>query len=201
MDRHWLLSNTCYGNRLPGDVRGFVGRVWEHRSLDPEQKPRVLHNGPGTPCDESIPGLEEAARERMRGPAIRLTREHAKALLSQFQETARFRGWTIWAVAIMPDHFHLVVSVPGDPSPSKVLGDFKSWGTRSLSTRFGVPKSETWWTQHGSKRKLPDDAAITAAAHYVLYEQPDPLLTWSPATGLRYGRPPRPGKGLASVEA
>ena len=27
MERYWLLTNTCYGNWLPGDARGFVGRV------------------------------------------------------------------------------------------------------------------------------------------------------------------------------
>ena len=60
MDRHWLLTNTCYGNRLPGDARGFVGRVWDHRPDDPEDKTRVAHNLPGTPCDEDVPGLEQA---------------------------------------------------------------------------------------------------------------------------------------------
>src|SRR5205823_9258660 len=94
------------------------------------------------------------------------------------------------AVAIMFNHFHIVVGVMGDPKPSKILGDFKSWGTRRLSERFGSPASETWWTEHGSKRKLRDEAALSAAIHYVLYEQPNPLITWSPETGLHYGRPP-----------
>jgi REP element-mobilizing transposase RayT len=51
---------------------------------------------------------------------------HAEALLTQFQETARIRGWELRAVAIMFNHFHIVVGVPGDPKPSKILGDFKS---------------------------------------------------------------------------
>src|SRR4051794_36111565 len=115
MDRHWLLTNTCYGTRLPGDRRGFVGRVREHRPLDPEDKPRVTHNGPGAPCDADMPGLAAAAGGRMRGPVIRLTTAHAEALLAQLLETARHRGWSILAVAIMCDHFHIVVAVPGDP--------------------------------------------------------------------------------------
>src|SRR5947209_14289567 len=48
VDRHWLLSNTCYGNWLPGAAPGFVGRVWEHRPFDPEEAPRVAHDLPGT---------------------------------------------------------------------------------------------------------------------------------------------------------
>ena len=72
--------------------------------------------------------------------------------------------------------------------PSKILGDFKNWCTRTLSRRFGEPPSQTWWTERGSKRKLPDEDALRAAIHYVLCKQPNPLLTWSPTTGLN---PPR----------
>jgi len=189
MDRHWLLTNTCYGNRLPGDRRGFVGRVLDHRPGDPDEMRRVVHNIPGTECDEDISGLEEASRDLMKGPPIQLTVSHAEVLLKQLQETARIREWELLAVAVMFDHFHIVVGVLGDPSPSKVLGDFKSWGTRALSKAFGAPDSKTWWTERGSKRKLPNEGAIAGAIHYVLYEQPSPLLTWSPATGLCYGIP------------
>ncbi len=194
MDRYWLLTNTCYGNWLPGDARGFVGRVWEHRPLDPDEKPRVNHDLPGTPYDEKLPGLEEAARGKMKGLPIHLTTAQAETLLTQFQETAGFRGWEIRAVAIMYNHFHIVVGVVGDPAPSEILGDFKSWGTRTLSKEFGAPPAQTWWTERGSKRKLPTEEAVAAAIHYLLYEQPDLLLTWSPETGLHYGRPPRPGE-------
>ena len=191
MDRHWLLTNTAYGNRLPGDARGFVGNVWEHRPLDPDKR-RVAHNVPGTDCDRDLPKLEAAAHSQLKCPPIHLTVVHAESLLKQFQETARIRGWTIQAVAIMFDHWHMVVGVLGDPAPSKILGDFKSWGTRALTKQFGAPLSETWWTQSGSKRKLPNEQAILAAIHYALYDQPNPLITWSPDTGLHYGNPPKP---------
>lgn len=85
----------------------------------------------------------------------------------------------------MFNHWHIVVGVPGDPKPSKILGDFKSWGTRCLSERFGAPPSETWWTERGSKRKLPNQKAILGATNYVLYKQPNPLVVWSPETSPR----------------
>jgi REP element-mobilizing transposase RayT len=191
MDRYWLLTNTCYGTWLPGAARGFVGRVWEHRPPDPEEVPRVAHEVPGTPYDEDMPGLERAAREHMKGPLLHLETAHAEAALAQLRETTAHRGWEILAVAIMFNHFHIVVGVPGDPKPGKILGDFKSWATRALSQRFGAPASATWWTERGSKRKLKDEAAIAAAVRYVLYDQPNPLVTWSPETGLHYGPPPR----------
>ncbi len=184
MDRYWLLTNTCYGTWLPGGPHGFVGHVWEHRPEDSAEDRRVVHDLPGTPCDEDIPELQQAARKRMRGPPIQLTLEQALVLLEQFQETARIRGWSIEAAAIMGNHFHLVVGVSGDPKPGKILGDFKSWGTRRLSERFGEPLSETWWTERGSKRKLAGETARRQASHYVLYRQPNPLVTWSPTLGF-----------------
>ena len=183
MDRYWLLSNTCYGHWLPGDSRGFVGHVMEHRQLDTTAERRIVHDVPGTPYDEEMPGLQQAAHEIMLGPPVCLTRDHAEVAFRQFQETSRVRRWSIEAVAIMFNHFHLVVGVLGDPKPGKILGGFKSWGTRALSNRFGAPPSETWWTERGSKRKLPDAKALAAAVQYVLYRQTNPLLTWSPSTG------------------
>jgi REP element-mobilizing transposase RayT len=199
MDRYWLLSNTCYGTWLPGKARGFIGHVWEHRDADPESDIRVMHNMPGTPCDEDMPGLEQAAQRLMKGPPIHLDVARAEATLAQFLETATHRGWEIEAVAIMYNHFHIVVGVPGDPMPGKILGDFKSWATRKLTKMFGAPASQTWWTERGSKRKLKDEAARRDAVHYVLYKQPNPLITWSPSTGLHYGYPPQPSVP-ASVE-
>ena len=197
MDRHWFLTNTCYGAWLPGAGRGFVGRVWEHRPFDPEEASRVTHDLPGTPYDEDMPGLEQASRELMKGAPINLETAQAETALAQFRETAGFRGWAIRAVAIMFNHFHIVVGVSGDPNPSKILGDFKSWATRRLSQRFGAPASKTWWTERGSKRKLANENAIAAAIHYVLYDQPHPLVTWSPETGLHYGPPTGPSSAKA----
>jgi hypothetical protein len=190
MDRYWFLTNTCYGNWLPGDPRGFVGQVWEHRRFDPRKR-RVRHNVPTTDYDRRMSGLHRSSAALLKCPPIKLTVTHAEALLAQLQETAGKRQWQLLAIAIMYNHFHIVVGVPGDPSPSKILGDFKSWGTRKLTERFGAPASETWWSARGSKRKLPGELAIVGAMHYVLYEQPQPLVTFSPQTGSCYGIPPR----------
>ena len=123
-------------------------------------------------------GLYEESVARMKGLPVLLTQRQADVLLTQFLETARFRSWQVLAAAVMANYFHLVVGVNGDPDPAKVLGDFKSWGTRSLSARFGAPASRTWWTERGSKRKLPDDNAIQRAVEYVRWKQPNPLAVW-----------------------
>ena len=126
-----------------------------------------------------MPGLEASARHQMRGPPIYLDRAKAERVLAQFQETASYRGWVIRAVAVMYNHFHIVVHVPGDPCPRKVLADFKAYATRALNRAYGIPSSETWWTVRGSKRKLKDDAAVRDATAYVVGRQPNPLAVWS----------------------
>jgi REP element-mobilizing transposase RayT len=119
----------------------------------------------------------------MTGPPIFLDREKAEVLFEQFRETATHRGWTIRAVAIMANHWHMVVQVPDDPPPGKILADFKAYGSRALNRKHGKPPSDTWWTAKGSKRKLGDDRALEAGSNYVLYKQPNPLLVWSPELG------------------
>lgn len=191
--RHWLLTSTFYGAWLPGDERGFVGSVRDRRAGEPECVVRLEHDLPGDAYDASIPGLKRASAELMTGPPIFLELVHAQVLLAQFLETAEYRQWTVEAVAILYNHCHLVVTVPGDPDPTTVLGDFKAYGSRALNRLFGKPRSDTWWTCGGSKRKLPDDRAVRSGIAYVLYRQYNPLLTWQqgdPPDGVPGPRPP-----------
>jgi REP element-mobilizing transposase RayT len=102
----------------------------------------------------------------------------AQPLLEQFQETEVYRGWRLFAVAIMANHCHLVVGVPGDPEPEVLLRDFKSYGSRRLNSRWPKPASGTWWTESGSRRKLATEEAVLAAIQYVV-EQLYPLLIWN----------------------
>jgi REP element-mobilizing transposase RayT len=178
--RAWLLTNTTYGSHLPGDVRGSVTSVRDLRPNDVLTTVRIEHDIPGEQCEEAMPGLHYAACAQMKGPAIYFDLEKANVVLAQFRETATFRGWVLRAVAIMPDHFHIVMQVHDDPDPRKLLADFKAYGSRVLNRKYGTPPSETWWTDKGSKRKLKNEEALAAAIHYVLKKQPNPLIVWSP---------------------
>jgi REP element-mobilizing transposase RayT len=178
--RTWLLTNTSYSTWLPGDPRGCVTSV---RDLRPDDQPRIVrfeHDLPGEPWEDPLPGLYRSAAENMCGPPIHLNLAQAEALLGQFRETSGYRGRTLLAVAVMRNHFHMVVQVPGDPCPKRMLADFKAYGTRALNGRFGRPLSERWWTENGSNRKVRD---VPAAVHYVLYKQPYSLVVWSPELG------------------
>lgn len=177
MDRYWLITWTCYGNWLPGDPRGFVSRVRDRRSDDPNVSNRITHNQPGTDCDRDISALRQSALASLKGDPIRLDRTQARILFEQFHETATYRGWNLAAVAIMTNHIHLVVGFYGDPAPDRCMGDFKAYGSRRLNQRFGKPPSDTWWTDKGSQRKLPNVEAIRSAIAYVL-RQRFALLVW-----------------------
>jgi REP element-mobilizing transposase RayT len=126
-----------------------------------------VHNIPGTEFDQDIPALHHAATKLLRGEPIRLNREQADALQSQFRETAAFRGWQIIASAIMANHVPLVVGVAGNPDPTKILGDFKAFGSRAMNAMRGKPAAGTWWAYSGSKRKLGDESSLIAAVAYV----------------------------------
>ncbi len=173
-----------YGNWLPGDKRGFVSNVRD------SEGPEIRHNVPGTEYDADIPNLENHAFGRLIGDPVRMDVPQAEALFGQFEETAAYRGWRLFAVGIMANHCHVVIGVPGDPEPQKLLQSLKSYGSRALNRHWARPESGTWWTESGSKRKLLDDAAVLAAIHYVV-DQGYPLLIWTtavPELNLNGGR-------------
>ncbi len=170
-DRFWLLTSTTYGTWLPGDERGFVSNVADGPG------PEVRHNIPGTPYDADMPGLVHSSLATLKGPPVQFSSAMAAQTLHQFLETADHRDWLLCAVAVMATHFHSVVGVPGDPDPDHLLRDFKSYASRRLNTHFPRPESGTWWTTGGSKRKLPNEAAVHAGVRYVK-NQPSPLVIW-----------------------
>lgn len=168
MDRYWLLTWTTYGTWLPGDSRGSVTTL-----LGPDGN-RETYNCIGTdPAPPRADLRRFAAGKRSAEPAY-LTSGQAGCVLQQFHETAAFRQWRLVAAAVLSNHCHLVVGVPGDPAPEKVLGDFKAYGTRRLNREFGQRR---WWTESGSTRKLADEGAVIAARGYVR-NQTRPLATF-----------------------
>ena len=172
IDRYWHLTWTTYGQWLPGDRRGSVTRIRLRN-----QDHRVEEDQRGTPRTEPIPRLHEVAANAMLGPPVLLTNAQAADLLTQFRETCEYRMWVLVATAIMANHLHLLIGVPGDPDPEALLRDFKSWGSRKLNRTYTKPTSGTWWTESGSKRRKGDISAILNTIDYIA-NQEYPLLIW-----------------------
>lgn len=188
LDRYWFLTWTTYGTWLPGDERGFVSNV------DLGDGTIIRVNQVGVEPLRNLPNLKRVAASQLNGKPVFLHEQQAHHLMNQFFETARFRQWGLQGVAIMRNPVHIVVGVPGNPEPEVLLRDFKSYGSRCLNRQFEIPKSGTWWTESGSRRKLKDDRAIATAVAYVR-DQVSPLAVWiSPLwlkeVGLHYDRSP-----------
>jgi REP element-mobilizing transposase RayT len=171
MDRFWLLTWTTYGTWLPGDVRGSVSSVRNGPA------PRHRNNTPGTAYDQSIPGLVKSSKALMKGPVVYLNQSQAEVVCCQIQQTASFRGWKLVALAIMNNHIHALIGVNGDPEPWQILRDLKSYASRALNSKWGKPEGGRWWTESGSRRKLPNETAIKAAIQYI-QRQDFPLVVW-----------------------
>jgi hypothetical protein len=77
----------------------------------------------------------------------------------------------------MANHVHLVVGVPGDPDPSALLRDFKSYASRALNLRDRRSVKPRWWTEQGSKRKIADWDNLETVLRYVR-EQAYALDVW-----------------------
>lgn len=184
--RTWLLTSTTYGTWLPGDQRGFVGRVRDLRPDDEAVSGRVEHDHPGTEYDAGIPNLREASIALMKGEPVWLNPDQAVVVRDQFIETASHRGWELHAASVMSNHFHLVVTAKTEILTDAMLRDFKAYASRALNRRWSKPTSGTWWTASGSRRRLPDERAIEAAIQYVL-NQHKPLAI-HPLSGGR--KPP-----------
>ena len=116
----------------------------------------------------------------MRADAILLEPSHAAEVFAQFREIASVRSWTLLALAILPNHIHVVVRVEGDPDGADVLRDFKSYASRRLNEVYGKPASGSWWSESGSRRVLRDESNVIAAVRYVR-EQEGALLVWAVA--------------------
>ena len=159
MDRYWFLTWTTYADRLPGDARGFVSNV------PTPCGPSARQNIPGRPPTADVPWMRSYSEQLLVSDTVRLTSEQAEAVSEQIEETARYRGWELLASGVMANHVHLIVGVDGDPEPDVLLRDFKSYASRRLNTRFG--RRERWWTESGSRRKLPDGTAVRQAVQYV----------------------------------
>lgn len=114
----------------------------------------------------------------MTGPPIVLDLDSAAIVLRAIRSQTDFREFALGAGAVMADHVHVVVGVPGDPDPSDLLRILKAYASRALTAERGKPASGTWWTQSGSNRRLRGETHVQAAIEYVR-RQSRPLALWA----------------------
>jgi REP element-mobilizing transposase RayT len=160
-DRPFAIHITwaCYGNWLPGDLRGYVSNT-----LDPKGGFAPKQNIPGTPYTADDGHTYKHARELQKYGTVRLTTDIARAAAEALVEAAAVRQWRILRAAIMANHVHVVITDCPDDGP-EVRRVLKGTSQAGMSEKFGKPMR--WWTAEGSDRYKHDWQAIDKAVNYV----------------------------------
>lgn len=150
----YLLTWTTYGTWLPGDQRG---------SVDSQHN---VYGEPYAPTDARRQGAN--ARGLSQAP-LRLDEGARQVVRETIVEHCAFRQWELVALNVRSNHVHLVVR--SDQTPAATASRLKARATRVLRERGLVAAGRAVWTERGSGRYLWDEAAIRAAARYVLEGQ------------------------------
>ena len=166
--RYAIVTSTTYGTWLPGDKRGFVSRFYDDKGNI------RLQNEYGTACAADQPNLVKIAQKRLKSEATLLTRQHATIILHEWCETVAYHKWHLFAAAIMPNHFHLVLAAPSDCDKTTLLRRLKTYPSRALNKVYG---QREWWTSSGSVRYCFDEESLLTRIEYVK-KQPTSLLVW-----------------------
>lgn len=104
---HIILST--YGFWLPNDPRGSWSetiRVYDLLQFGAATKVQTTRSVAHTPHDRA---LRLAAKQTLRHKPVRFTGLQARAIARGFQMASGEHGYVIYALAILPDHAHLVL--------------------------------------------------------------------------------------------
>lgn len=153
-----LITFSCYGHHLHGDVRG---------SVDPD------HNVPGTPGRPVESALEKFERGEMKESAYRLDARRREIVLGAIIDVCRYRGWLLLAAHVRETHLHVVAD--GECTPETMMGDFKRYASRALNAAGLDGARQQRWARHGSTTMLGDVQARERAIRYVVGKQGEPM--------------------------
>ena len=144
----YFLTWTTYGMWLPGDQRGWVDK----------HDPTCIQN-PDPQC-------ENAAKARLKESSVKLSNILRKVVEKAIRETCAFRGWKIYALAVLSNHVHLIVAV-SDKEPKQILRIVKAYGSRALNRENRQTQRKRWWTSGGSAGRIYQKDSLNAAIAYV----------------------------------
>jgi putative transposase len=120
-------------------------------------------------------------------------------------ETTARNGYRVYALAIMPDHVHLVIAAgPTNPAAPKILNNLKGVASRrvfqaSPELKADLGSNHLWANEYQAKR-LPTFAAVEQARRYVQHNpveagfspQDYPWLTLLPYNAVQESVRPQP---------
>lgn len=170
---HFIFS--AYGFWLPNDPRGSWSetvRSFDLLQFGPATKVTTTRSIAAKPHDRA---LRTAAKQALRYPPVRFTGTQARALAQGFAIAASERDYTLHALAIMPDHVHIVVARHARHI-KEIAAHLKSKATRQLTNeslhplaahaspagRIPSPWSRNYWCPF-----LRDEDHMQRAIQYV----------------------------------
>lgn len=124
------------------------------------------------------PDAKRASYEQrlMDQPPYELDSARRSAVLAALQEDCSHRGWNLLAAHVRKNHIHAIVEA--EAPPEKIMNDFKSYASRCLNRLNPAEKDRKRWARHGSTRWLWNNEQISAALHYVVEEQGEPMALY-----------------------
>lgn len=161
------LTFTAYGSWLPNDPRGSGSKSvgsW----------PLFAHGGATRLEDRSVsvagrsfdPAWRDAARADLKFPPVVWTGVQAVAIARGFEQSVNESEYRLWALAILPDHVHVVVAEHAT-SPTRIAGHLKGRATQELRASCGWPPDQPVWGKRSWVSWLNSDDAVLAAIRYV----------------------------------
>ena len=150
-----LITVRTYGTWLHGDKRLSVDR----HGFNVFGQPRRLASAE----------LKRVMIANMTNYALRLNDERRALVKQAIEEVCHHRDYELWAVNVLINHFHVVVSARSKPEP--IADAFKSYATRKLREARLIRLDVKPWARGRSRRYLWKAKHLSRAINYVLYDQ------------------------------
>jgi len=151
----YLITVRTYGTWLHGDERGSVDRI-----MNKYGTPRIPRRDHRRQYNLSI----------MTNTPVYLNAARRKAVETAIIEVCRRRGWTLLAINVRTNHFHVVVVTPG-LKPDRALNAFKAYATKQMRENGCLTSEHSPRVDKGSERWLWNEMSVANACDYVVNGQ------------------------------
>lgn len=154
----YLITFSCYGTHLPGDLRGSV-----------DSRTNVY----GTPSLTPNALRQKFARSKLKGKPYYLDQSRRRITLRAIKEICCEKGWDLIACHVRLEHLHSVVGA--QVRPERIRGAFKYRSSQGIRKLLNEASGMKRWTVGGSDRYLWTPEHVAAAVDYVILDQGEPM--------------------------
>ncbi|MGI8740971.1 MAG: transposase [Bryobacteraceae bacterium] len=139
------------------------------------------HNLPGSRLIEADPQRISEELKRMDQPPYEMDASRRDVVLAALRERCQRQQWRLLAAHVRTNHIHIVIA--GEVRPERIMNDVKSYASRCLNRMEWDEPARKRWARHGSTRWLWKPEQVSAAIHYVVHEQGEPMAVFE-AVGI-----------------